>query len=318
MIKKYQYIILSFFLTRVLFSGSGISLLIQISQENVVISSILGTLLGSFLLYIYYHKDNLNHKILCLLSFSILFITIISNTILIDDFLLSKTPSWIILFSFIFLLLYSSKNDINSSCHIGTLSLPVTIFTIVICLIGLVPLMKVDNLLPIFNIKIKNFIKAILIFAVITISPNIVLLSKKNNLKFKDVLLGYLLGSLFIIIYILAVILVYGVPLASIIRYPEYAVLKKIYFFRVFGNIENILVLEWIISGIISSIFLVNFLKNNINKLFVILFIILFVGVLLCINCSYTVLLIIKQNCWLLFLALEIILFFTHKKKVTK
>ena len=60
MINKKQYIILSFLLTRVLFLGGGISLLIGISNNTLVLNSFLGMLLGYFLLYLFYKKGSIN------------------------------------------------------------------------------------------------------------------------------------------------------------------------------------------------------------------------------------------------------------------
>ena len=50
MINLRQYRILSFFLTRSLFLGGCFSLLVNISKNSMIISGIIGMLLGYFLL----------------------------------------------------------------------------------------------------------------------------------------------------------------------------------------------------------------------------------------------------------------------------
>ena len=57
MINKRQYIILSFYLTRVLFLGIGFSVMVGIGKNSLLIASVLGMLLGYFLLYLFYKKN---------------------------------------------------------------------------------------------------------------------------------------------------------------------------------------------------------------------------------------------------------------------
>ena len=56
MITKRQYNILSFYLTRALFLGGGLSLLVSLSKNDILISSIIGMLLGYVLLYLFFKK----------------------------------------------------------------------------------------------------------------------------------------------------------------------------------------------------------------------------------------------------------------------
>ena len=50
MIKKSYYIILSFFLTRVLFLGGGYTVLLNIGKNSSILCGLLGMLLGYFVL----------------------------------------------------------------------------------------------------------------------------------------------------------------------------------------------------------------------------------------------------------------------------
>ena len=54
MITKRQYKFLSFFLTRGLFLGTGISLMLNTSGPDTLIASILGIILGFIFITIYY------------------------------------------------------------------------------------------------------------------------------------------------------------------------------------------------------------------------------------------------------------------------
>ena len=54
MITKRQYKFLSFFLTRGLFLGTGISLMLNASGPDTLIASILGIILGFIFITIYY------------------------------------------------------------------------------------------------------------------------------------------------------------------------------------------------------------------------------------------------------------------------
>lgn len=116
-----------------------------------------------------------------------------------------------------------------------------------------------------FFSKIINYIKTILLFICFTVTPNIFLLNIKCKIKkFKDFVNGYIIGSITIIVPIILCIGTFGIPLANILRYPEYMILKKITIFS-FSNLENILTSSYIFDSIIAG-FIVLYTLNSILK----------------------------------------------------
>ena len=107
MISKRQYNILSFYLTRTLFLGGGFSLLINLSKNDFLITSFLGMVFGYFLLFLLFKKGNISNVICSIVAIVVLFVGILSNTVLTSNYLLLTTPTFLIILVFIaYLLLY--------------------------------------------------------------------------------------------------------------------------------------------------------------------------------------------------------------------
>ena len=112
MITKRQYQILSFFLTRSLFFGLGITKIFNLSYNDAWLSGILGTILGLIIIsFIYYIKKDhpnfsklLNKGVSGFITKTILFLlasfcihdVILSLTTMTSSFLLPLTPAYVI------------------------------------------------------------------------------------------------------------------------------------------------------------------------------------------------------------------------------
>lgn len=277
MIKEKQYTFLSFYLTRSLFFGGAISLLVKIGKNNLLITSILGMLLGYFLLYLFYKKDSINKISICLVSFLVIFITALCNTLLTSNFLLYETPSVVVLLLFFIPTIYIVNKDFNSTPRISQMYFPISIIVLLFSFIALSYLVHLNNLLPLFNTNIIDFIKGIVIFAISSVIPNLLLINYKGDLEFRKVSRGYIIGCISIIIMMFYILSIYGYEFASIVRFPEYLMLKKIDIFNYVSNVENIFILEWLSSLVISTLFCVKVLFDNTNKItFIGLLIIMF------------------------------------------
>jgi len=296
MIKKIQYIILSFFLTRVLFIGTGFNIIINLSKNSFLISSILGTIIGLIILYILYKKKTINNYLLIIITITVLITISITNISLTTTYLLSKTPIIIILLSFILINIYGSKKELITTGRISTIIILPTILLTIFSLWGLTSLVELNNLLPLFNSNIKDFLISTISFTSFSTLPNLLLLNYNNKLKFKDISIGYITGSLFIIILMFYIISIYGYELSSITRFPEYLILKKVFVINNINNIENILILEWISCILITSLICTNILKSNLNKRnFYLIIIIISIIIIFSIHKSFNYLTIIQN-----------------------
>ena len=304
MINKKQYIILSFFLTRVLFAGGGFSLIVGISRNDLLITSFLGMLLGYFILYLLYRKGTINKHICSLRCIIVLLLNTLADTTLTSTYLLYTTPTLFILLFYILVLSYGASKEMKVIGRVSEICIPCQILLYLFIPVALCPLVQIDKMLPLFNTSFMNFIKGIIIFTGTSLLPNIILLNYKDNLKFKDVSKGYLLGCTGLIIISFFIISVYGSEFASMLRFPEYLILKKIELFGYVSNVENILVMEWIMNLVISGLFAIKVLKDNLNNIYLLATIILGIVLIneLVLNNSYANILMVKNYIYYLFI----------------
>ncbi len=263
MINKKQYIFLSLYLTRSLFFGGALAVLLGISKNCLLISGILGTILGCVILYLFYKKNGINKYLRMAIAIICLFIMVLSNTTLTSNYLLYETPLILIVALFLFPVMFGSFKKIEVTSRVGEMVFPVSVLLILFSYIALWYLVDIKNLFPIFNTSVIDFLKGTFIFMVASLLPNLLMLKYKEDLSFKEVSCGYVMGSIVIIIYMFFILTIYGNEFASILRFPEYLILKKIDIFNYISNVENIFVLEWLCNLVIGALFCAKELFND-------------------------------------------------------
>lgn len=316
MINKYYYIILSFFLTRVLFLGGGYTVLLNIGKNSSILCGILGMLLGYFILYLLYKKKQINEMVCVLISIGVLLINILSNTILTSTYLLYKTPTLIIMGLFLGVIWWASKKDFKIIYRFALVSICLSIPILGLVYFGLFPIGEIDNLKPFLDTKWLDLVKGILFFMVNSILPNILLLNYKKDLKYKDVGIGYIFGCLTTIYLTYLIISIYGIEMATVIRFPEYLILKKFTFLNYVSNVENILIMVWIFNLLISGWICLKVLRDNWDRKILFIFIILFfLGIEFFLNKNYVNVLLIRNNIHIVWGILLILCLVLKKKK---
>lgn len=296
MITKRQYNILSFYLTRALFLGGGLSLLVSLSKNDLLFSGIVGMLLGYVLLYLFFKKGRINNLVSVIIACSVLFMNALSNTVLTSTYLLYSTPICLITLIFFITLIYTSKFKFSIIGRICEVFIVVASIEIFLAVIGLIPFIEIDNTLPMFSTRFINIIKGIVVFTGASLLPNLLLLNYKENLKFRDIHFGYIVGSILMILVLFLIISIYGSEFASITRFPEFMILKKIDIMGYFNNIENVLVTEWMINILICSMVCIKVIKDRCSKLlFYILVVSLFLITNIILNSGYVYVLYIKN-----------------------
>lgn len=317
MITKRQYIFLSFFLTRALFLGGGLSLLVGLTKNDLVFSGILGMLLGYFLLFLFFKKERTNNYVNVIIAVGLLLINMLANTVLTSTYLLYNTPTFFIVLIFLGTLLYGVKKDFKVIGRICEIFIIVSSLEIILAIIGLMPISDINKMLPLFNSDMMSVFKGIIVFSGASLLPNILLINYKGDLKFKDVSIGYVVGSLLMILVLYLIVTIYGSEFASMARFPEFLILKKIDFMGYFSNIENILVTEWMINILISAFVAVKVIKDNVsNILFYIIIICLFLISELVLNRSYVNVLYVKQYFYYISFGLVFISLIFKKSKI--
>lgn len=317
MITKRQYNILSFYLTRTLFLGGGFTLLIKLSLNDFLITSILGMLFGYFLLYLFFKKRNICKFISCIVAISTLVMSTLANCVLTSNYLLLNTPTLLIISLFFISLLYASKKEFKVIGRVSEIFIYISIVEIVIALFSLLSLVKVDRMLPLFNNDTFNIIKGIIVFAGASVLPNILLINYKEKLEFRDVHFGYIIGCVLMIIVLFFIISIYGSEFASMVRFPEFLILKKIDFMGYLSNIENILVTEWIFNILISSWVCIKVLKDNMgNKIFYLVIVLLIFVQEMFFTKNYVFILYLKQYFYYIAFIIVLLSLVIKKRKI--
>ena len=267
--KDKKNIIISYILSKGLFFGLGISYILDNAKQNSILSIIIGYIIGGILLYIINKKNiqSLNNKpigkiLSFLLTIIILNIIIISFTVQTINFYLPQTPSLIIALSFILIIIYGSNKEYNSYKRLCELLLYISIPLSIIGILGNITNIDINNYLPLFNNIDISFIKSIIIVVILSISPLIILLIN-HTISSKELLTGYYLGGLNILLVISTTIGTLGLTLAKSYRYPEYIAFEKINILNFIERIENFLAFTWLIDLICIGIISIKNIKNN-------------------------------------------------------
>lgn len=305
-----EYISISFYFSRVLFLGGLFSLLFNVSLNSILISSIFGILLGYILLYLFYKKGNINKYMKIILAICIIFINILGNTILTNNYLLIKTPVILIILLFLLICIYGSK-DIKTISRVSFILLYISLFIMLFAMLGLYKRIDISNYNNMFN---NNIIKGIVLFCVSSLSPNLLLLEYKDNKSFNTVSYGYIMGCVSNILVIFFILGIYNAKLASSLRFVEYLVLKNVNLFDFLSNIENILILEWLFTIMLSGMYMINIIKKYSNNYFLyfILFIIV-ISIYILLHLDYSIIMFIKNYIYYVFIGIIIISYIIKK-----
>lgn len=287
MINKSQYNYLSFFITRVLFIGGGFSFMFNKLGNSTIVSSLLGMLLGYFLLYIFY-KKGINSIIKYFITIIILFINVLGCSVLSNDYLLTNTPTIFIILLFIFICFYGSK-DIKIIGRVSFILFFITLFIIIMASVGLVN--KYDYS---FNIGNDNILFGIILFATLTLLPNLLIIDYSYGYRFYDISKGYIIGCLSNINIMVFIKGILGIKMAKLIRFPEYFILKHVNLFGFVKNIEGILVMEWIVTIILSGMVCINILRKKKISIYIISSIVILILIIL--NSNYNIIFYIKNH----------------------
>ncbi len=286
MITRRQYQICSFFLSRFLFFGAGLSFLFYNSNNDTWFACILGLVLGLIAFKVIHIiskknegvslssiiKKNLVMKIvLYLFCFLLLNYLLTVLTLMNHSFFLYETPPLFIAILLMIVIVYGVIKGERVFTKVAEFLffISIVVFTLKFIGYGYNAASSYDNLFPLLNTKVTGFLFTTLIFFIYSFVPNILLLNfKVEELSYKQMIVGYVMGAVSIILTILIISMTFGFPLATIIRYPEYMVLKKISLFNVFKNIENILVITWYFDCLVSGFIITNMIKKINNNTF--------------------------------------------------
>ena len=264
-----------------------------LSKEATFICTIIGSILGliPISIYIYIFKNNkydnifdLNIKLFgkifgniinTILSFLAIFIAVIvlyNLTTFLNLNYLVLTDKMYIAFLLILPVIYGVSKGIGTIEKTAQILIYVSIICFFVALIGLIPTVEIDNILPIFTTKISRYIYSILTYISFNTIPLFLILSiNKNDIiekeKFsKDLFKTYIISSVMIFFMFFITLAGLGYPVVSILKYPEFLILKEINLLGIIERVENIISMYFIIPMIMMIITSVYYTYVNLNR----------------------------------------------------
>ena len=314
--------ILAFTLSRCLYFGLGISFLINKGKNLSIIASLIGFIIGYFILKYIANKDfnsfsnSLLGKIIIVsLSIYITNYTLIAFSILASNFYLTNTPTYFIAIPLFIVILYGVKCGFPTITRLSELLIIISIFIFIIISISISFNVDIDNYLPIIFKIDKNFIECIISTIVYSITPNILLLYIVKDYNKKSILKGYIFGSLSILLTMLGIIGVLGSNLASIYRYPEYKLLQQINILNFLEKQETFFALIWfidlLVTALVSQYIVSTIFKKKYN---IVALITVIISLFFFINNYQNALFIYNTTNYILLIFLIIFLFIKTKK----
>lgn len=254
---KFEYNSLLFLLARPLFLGFGIYKIINDAGAYYWISIILGILLGLILNQIY--KSLANVKVLNkIISIILLVYCFYSLTSAVSTLYLNQTPKIIILGALLLVVIYSRSKTEDTILKLANIFFIINISLFIFTILSLVPFINYQNFEFTNNFSIFKILSSAIYFGFLSTLPYITVPDFKKNYNYKI----YLLSTIYTLILFTLIIGILGVPVASIYKYPEYIIFKKISILNVIENIQNLLFMSWIFEVFT----LLGITSNNIKK----------------------------------------------------
>lgn len=283
MTSKKQNFAVTYFVTRALFLGIGFSLILKFTKQDSILAFILGTLIGSFIIYLInkiniYKKDNSLNDVLkdmkiegiflriILIIFGIILFTnaLVFFQLFASSFLLSQSPLWFISLPIIILVLIITKKGITITFRVAECLFPISLILTLLSLVSLISYSDINNFLPLFVSKPSNFLLSTIYYASLSSAPGILMLITKKS---KNMLGSYILGSFTLIFKIFLILGILGSTIAAMYRFPGYIILKEIKILDFIEKIENIVGISWIFDNFIfisiSSLFIKELLPKK-------------------------------------------------------
>lgn len=262
-------------ITYSLYLGLGDVLLLRKSYNEVLIAMIVGSIFGLIPILmtlkindtyqnldIFDKNKKLFGKIIAQVINFIIFIFLIFLFTLsiraIVAFVTSKylqsTPFYMVAILAVITILITCFKGLETISRISELSFLASILLVIVIEVFLIKYIQIDNILPIIINKkhILGILDGSIYHAFTTGFLSILLLTiNKDKIKDKEkynktIIISYIVSSITLTIVMFFVLSCFGYNLATLFRYPEYILLKKVGITSMGLHIENLLAFRWL------------------------------------------------------------------------
>jgi len=325
-VNKKRQLVLTIFLSRILFFGLGISYIINLAKNISIICMFIGFLLGYLLLNYLLEKDiysflkiKLGKVFLAFICLFLLNNIMVAFSTLTSNFYLITTPTILIVISICLVFLYGSTKGLGTILRFSDFLIMISVLIYIFIVIFLTKNINITNFLPIKIDNIANGLLSIIATSILSNIPIILLLSLTKSIDKPSIKKGYLIGSLSILLMLIGIIGIFGFDFSNTIRYPEYILLKKISVLNTFENIETFLSIIWFNDLIITGIICTMILKNILSKktFYIIYFLEIFFCYKVFINNYQNTLFLFQNTFYILSIPFLIVILYKKKKHVT-
>ena len=314
-ITSLQYGMAIYFIMRSMSLGISINSYIHIGGVDGYLSPIIGMIIGFIPIYIFIKIFNyepelnifekVNHlfgkkgiiiNIIMTLTAYFLATIVFWNLInfIVSQYLFkTKTIAVAILFGILFI--YATSKSINTIFRTINLLFYISIIIFIICLLGLINVIKLNNFLPFLEYGISKPLLSSLSHVAYSVLPLFILLlvpkkdiSNNENIN-KYIIISYILSSLTKTFVIFSTIGIFGIDLASLYEFPDFLVLSRMSTSGFFQRLESILSIQWIFDSFVMICICLQFIKkaykHTITNKYKDLFMVINISIL-CIICS--------------------------------
>lgn len=297
-----SYISLFYFIFKAQFIGlSSLSLLYTVKQDSYL-TILLCFIIGFIPIFLISKiADDSNDNIITIINnrnkriiniligiiiIPIIFINFWNINNLIYSQYLNKTPLFIINLSLIIpiIMLISKSNKVIA--RVSFILFTFSILFFILSILGLINKINLANLLPFLE---HNPTKGITPYFSYNILSSFIILVFPGKYVKKNIIKGYILSSIIIIITMIVLISVLGINLTLLFQYPEFNLLKLAYTGIVSFRLENILAIQWLIDIFIFISICFKYCNEslNIKKTYILPIIFLIINSFIVIDSTY-------------------------------
>ena len=221
--------------------------------------------------------SNIFNALIFLFYLFLFIVSIRASVIFVTSKYLQNTPFYFVGMLILITVFVISLKGIEVISRISQISFIISLILVIIIEILLLNYIEIDNILPIIINKKSSFkiidaaiyeasSSALLSILILPINKDKIVDKKRFN---KTILIFYAISQIALLIVMFYVLSCFGYNMATLFRYPEYILLKKIGITSSGLHIENLLAFRWlfyILTLSYSSLFGIKTYIESINK----------------------------------------------------